>query len=86
MDKCLRTNLNQFAVSGYVANVVDVNTCGVARVYEAMTEEDVKALRALLAAPIPAIAVARELEAANFKISYQMVYRHRSNTCSCGSL
>jgi len=73
-------------VSVYVAKVVGVSICGVARVYAAMTEEDVKALRALLAAPIPATSVARELEAAGFKISYQMVYRHRAGTCSCESL
>ena len=71
-----------------VAKVNSVNgrICGIARVYSAMTEEDVKALRALLAAPIAAAAVARELEAAKFKVSYQTVYRHRSGTCSCEAL
>ena len=49
----------------------------------AMTEEDRKALKALLAAPIPAAAVAREIEAAGFVVSYQIVYRHRTKTCSC---
>lgn len=68
--------------------MIGVNTriCGIARIYAAMTEEDVKALRALLAAPIAAAAVARELEAAKFKVSYQIVYRHRSGTCSCEAL
>jgi len=58
-------------------------TCGIERVYRVMTEEDGRALRALMAAPIPAAAVARELEAAGFKTSYQMVYRHRVGSCSC---
>ena len=57
--------------------------CGIARVSMAMTEEDRKALKALLAAPIPAAAVAREIEAAGFVVSYQIVYRHRTKTCSC---
>ena len=57
--------------------------CGIARVNVAMTEEDRKALTALLAAPIPAAAVARELEAAGFVVSYQIVYRHRTRNCSC---
>lgn len=57
--------------------------CGVARVLEVMHDEDKYALKALLSAPIPAAAVARELESAGFKISYQTVYRHRVRTCSC---
>lgn len=57
--------------------------CGVARVLNAMSDNDVRALRALLAAPIAAQSVARELESAGFKISYQIVYRHRTGSCSC---
>jgi hypothetical protein len=57
--------------------------CGIARVSVAMTKVDRNALKALLAAPIPAAAVARELEAAGFVVSYQIVYRHRTQTCSC---
>jgi len=57
--------------------------CGVAKVYEAMSNEDRKALKALLFAPIPAGAVARELVAAGHKVSYQIVYRHRNRSCSC---
>jgi hypothetical protein len=58
--------------------------CGIAKVLEAMSVEDKNALIALLSAPIAAAAVARELEAAKFKVSYQTVYRHRIQTCSCG--
>jgi hypothetical protein len=57
--------------------------CGIAKVLHVMPEEDVRALLALLAAPIPATAVSRELEAAGYKTSYQTVYRHRTQTCSC---
>ena len=57
--------------------------CGIARVNSAMSEEDQKALKALLAAPIPAAAVAREIGAAGFSVSYQIVYRHRTQNCSC---
>jgi hypothetical protein len=57
--------------------------CGVARVYQAMTDEDKRAFKALLAAPIAAAAVSRELESAGFKVSYQIIYRHRTQSCSC---
>jgi hypothetical protein len=57
--------------------------CGIAKVLFDMVSEDKRALNALLAAPIPATAVARELEAAGYKTSYQTVYRHRTQTCSC---
>jgi hypothetical protein len=57
--------------------------CGVAKVLAAMDDSDKRALDSLLAAPIPANNVARELEAAGFVVSYQTVYRHRVNTCSC---
>jgi len=57
--------------------------CGIAKVLHVMPEEDVRALLALLAAPIAASAVSRELEAAGYKTSYQIVYRHRTQTCSC---
>ena len=57
--------------------------CGVARVLDEMASEDRQALLALLAAPIPAASVSRELEAAGFKVSYQTVYRHRVRTCNC---
>jgi len=63
--------------------------CGIAKVYEKMSEEDCKALRSLLAAPVrvvPAAAVSRELWAAGHDISYQIVTRHRAGTCSCESL
>jgi hypothetical protein len=63
-----------------------VKVCGIARVYGAMTEEDKRALKALLAAPIAAAAVSRELESAGFTVSYQTVYRHRSQSCSCEEL
>lgn len=57
--------------------------CGIAKVLSAMPDEDANALIALIAAPVSAKAVARELEAAKFRVSYQTVYRHRSRTCSC---
>jgi hypothetical protein len=57
--------------------------CGVAKVLSDMASEDKRALLALLAAPIPATAVSRELEAAGYKTSYQTVYRHRTQSCSC---
>jgi Fe2+ or Zn2+ uptake regulation protein len=57
--------------------------CGIAKVLTAMSEDDVKALLALLAAPISAKAVSRELQAAKYQVSYQTVYRHRAETCSC---
>lgn len=57
--------------------------CGIAKVLTAMTAEDGSALKALLNAPIPANAVSRELEAAGFVVSYQIIYRHRVGTCSC---
>ena len=60
--------------------------CGVAKVYESMSEEDRKALRALVSAPVhiaSADAVSRELASAGFDVSYQTVTRHRAGTCSC---
>ena len=57
--------------------------CGIAKVLADMVSEDKRALHALLAAPIPATAVSRELEAAGYKTSYQTVYRHRTQSCSC---
>jgi len=60
--------------------------CGVAKVYESMSDEDRKALRALLSAPIhiaSAAAVSRELATANYEVSYQTITRHRAGTCSC---
>lgn len=59
--------------------------CGIARVYEAMPDEDKKALTALIAAPIAAQSVALELQSAGYKMSYQIVYRHRTKMCSCGA-
>ena len=58
--------------------------CGVARVKAAMSDADAKALVVLLASTFSALTVSRELEAAGFKISYQVVTRHRSGYCSCG--
>jgi len=63
-----------------------VAQCGVARVYKALSDEDKKALRALLSAPISATSVAREIEAAGHKMSYQIVYRHKRKICSCDTL
>lgn len=57
--------------------------CGIAKVMSEMSEEDVQALTALLAAPISAKAISLELSAAGFTASYQTVYRHRARTCSC---
>lgn len=65
------------------------NKCGVARVYENMSEEDRKALRALLAAPpyiASAAAVSRELATAGYEVSYQTITRHRAGSCSCDAL
>lgn len=60
--------------------------CGIATVYDAMSEDDKRALFALLCSPLSANAVAKELQAAGFKTSYQTVYRHRTQTCSCEGL
>ena len=60
-----------------------------AKVYESMSEEDRKALRALLSAPIhiaSAAAVSRELATAGYVVGYQVVSRHRAGSCSCGAL
>ena len=57
--------------------------CGVAKILAVMHEIDRNALQALIAAPVAASAVSRELESAGFKISYQTIYRHRAQTCSC---
>lgn len=57
--------------------------CGIAKVLSVMSEDDKRALLSLLAAPISAKAVSRELQAAKHFVSYQIVYRHRAETCSC---
>jgi len=57
--------------------------CGIAKVLTDMSDEDNRALVALLSAPISATAVSRELIAAGYKVSYQTVYRHRTQACSC---
>lgn len=57
--------------------------CGVARVMLDMSDEDKRALSALLHSPISAKSVALELQSAGYRISYQTVYRHRTATCSC---
>jgi hypothetical protein len=57
--------------------------CGVREVMSEMTAEDRAAFQALLDAPIAATAVERELASAKFAVSYQTIYRHRAQTCSC---
>ena len=57
--------------------------CGIARVMDELPTHRAKSLVSLLSAPIPAAAVARELEAAGQQVSYQTVYRHRTGQCSC---
>jgi len=57
--------------------------CGVRIVLDEMSDEDRDAFLALLAAPIAAAAVSRELESAKKQISYQTIYRHRVGNCSC---
>jgi hypothetical protein len=57
--------------------------CGIAKVLSDMSDEDSRALIALLSAPISAKAVSLELSAAGYSVSYQTVYRHRAGTCSC---
>jgi hypothetical protein len=62
------------------------NKCGIARIYDSLSDEDRDALRALLASTFYSSAIVRELAAANIKTTENIVYKHRNAKCACKDL
>jgi hypothetical protein len=61
-------------------------TCGIAKMYEALPNEDAEALKQAIADPmVKATAIARALKGRGYQITDSVVTRHRRKECVCES-
>jgi len=60
--------------------------CGVAKIYDSLSDEDRDALRSLLASSFYSSLIVTELAAAKIVVSESVIYKHRSAKCSCKDL